>query len=124
MFTDIEYELFKKYGKNTISCLAGSSEKKRFYDRRTNGFISYATRGGLVLALAEPICSPDKTSELVADFHEHCRRNKLREIYFSALDESEKWFPKKLFNKYHIGDEAIITLPTNNFKKNFLRMHK
>lgn len=121
-FTDIEYDLFKAYGQNTISCLAGTLEKERFRPKDVAGFVSYCRYRDFVLVLGEPVCSPEHIRKLVLDFHGFCHRNKWREIYFSALGDSEDYFPSDKFSKIHLGDEAIVMLPMYHCGKKVKRM--
>jgi len=121
-FTDIEYDIYNKYGKNPISCLAGTAEKSRFALKDGHGFISYSEYGSLALVLGEPVCASERIRGAVQEFREFCRSNQWHEIYFSTLGDSEAGFPKIEYRKIYLGEEALIPLPVLRHKKSVRRM--
>lgn len=121
-FNEIEYGLFKRYGTNPVSCLAGSVEKRHYHSASSKGFVSYSAFGGLALVLGEPICPPEKMKRVVTEFHQHCRKQGMHEAYFCALGESSARFPQDEFSRIHMGDEALVQLKSRAYRKNARRM--
>ncbi|MFA5247549.1 MAG: phosphatidylglycerol lysyltransferase domain-containing protein, partial [Candidatus Micrarchaeia archaeon] len=110
-----EYTSLKENIRNPISHLSLAKDRRKFHFK--GGFVSYSVVAGTAVALGEPVCAEEKMGEAVRAFRLFCRQRRMRTMFFCTEKATITKFDAAEFDKYRIGDDALVALPLFGCKK-------
>jgi phosphatidylglycerol lysyltransferase len=114
--------LVEKYGRSSLDYFKTYADKKYWFSKDGEGFVSFKTSRIYALVLENPVCrdETDLARNIVA-FDHYCQQNGLRSAYYRIPEEDKRvyeYLGKKLLP---VGQVAVINLETWNTEGSFKR---
>lgn len=72
--------------------------------------VGYAVRGGMAVALGDPIGPPADVKEAIAGFRTHCQRQGWQTAFYQTLPAAVEVYRAAGFEVIRIGQEAVVDL--------------
>jgi lysylphosphatidylglycerol synthetase-like protein (DUF2156 family) len=113
--------LLKTHGGTTMSWM-GTWESNRWFVRRDaagepSGYIAFQVHRGVAIALGDAVAADEAARTAVLDaFVEAQEAQGLIVCFFSVTSEVERWGASRGYRDLLVAEEAIIDLPTLEFK--------
>ena len=118
---DTAVSLLRAHGGTTMSWM-GTWESNRWFIRRDAsgdalGYVAFQVHRGVAIALGDAVAADEPTRRAVLDaFVEAQESQGLIVCFFSVTDEVEHWGAARGYRGLVVAEEAIIDLPTLEFK--------
>jgi lysylphosphatidylglycerol synthetase-like protein (DUF2156 family) len=108
--------LLKKYGGSTMSWMITWENNQYAFTKDGEGVIGYQRPAGTVIALADPVCPPDKLAETVREFTDMAESSARIPCWFSVSEATATIARDMGWRTLQIAEDTIIDLPTLAFK--------
>ncbi|MCZ4552730.1 hypothetical protein BH683_021790 [Williamsia sp. 1138] len=108
--------LLKKYGGSTMSWMITWENNQYAFTKDGEGVIGYQRPAGTVLALADPVCAPEKLEETIREFTDMAENSARIPCWFSVSEATASIARDMGWRTLQIAEDTIIDLPTLAFK--------
>lgn len=108
--------LLKKYGGSTMSWMITWENNQYAFTKDGEGVIGYQRPAGTVIALADPVCAPEKLSETIREFTTMAENSARIPCWFSVTEATASIARDMGWRTLQIAEDTIIDLPTLAFK--------
>lgn len=103
-------DLVRKYGEDSLAYLTLEDGKKYFFSKNNEGFIAYVIVGKIAVCLGNPICAKENFRNIINEFKEFCKENKLKICFSSASCQLVKILEDDNYYISKYGEEAVLDL--------------
>ena len=97
---------------DSLSYLALENDKQIFWGQKGQGLIAYVVIGKIAVCLGNPVCDKSDLFELISEFKQYCKGNRLKLCFSSISKEIAGILCSMGFLYIKYGEEALIHLPS------------
>ena len=108
--------LLKRYGGSTMSWMITWENNQYAFTKDGEGVIGYQRPAGTVIALADPVCAPEKLAETIREFTDMAESSARIPCWFSVSEATAEIARGMGWRTLQIAEDTIIDLPTLAFK--------
>lgn len=108
--------LLKQHGGSTMSWMITWENNRYAFTKDGTGVIGYQRPAGTLVALADPVCAPDKLTETVREFTDLAENSGRIPFWFSVSEKTATVARDMGWRTLQIAEDTIIDLPTLAFK--------
>ncbi|MDR3296405.1 MAG: phosphatidylglycerol lysyltransferase domain-containing protein [Clostridiales Family XIII bacterium] len=112
MFEHMEraYHIVKQYGADSQHYLSLCEENRYFFGAENCGVVSYALTGKKAMSLGDPVCKPEDTELLMAEYIEFCGKMGYKPIFNSVSGGAAEILVRHGYKAVKYGEEAVLKL--------------
>lgn len=103
--------IVEQYGRSSLARFVLLPDKLYFFSPG-GSVIAYATRGGVAIALGDPIGPPEDVTAAIVAFQQFCKRNDWSPAFYQTLPDDRDLYRAAGFELLCIGHEGIVHLET------------
>lgn len=104
-------EIVERWGHTSLARFTLLPDKSYFFSA-SGTVISYVTKGRTAVALGDPIGPPEDRAAVLREFQAFCHRNDWAAAFYQVQPEHTATYRQAGFALLHVGDEAVVDLPT------------
>ncbi|HEY9312798.1 phosphatidylglycerol lysyltransferase domain-containing protein [Williamsia sp.] len=108
--------LLQEHGGSTMSWMITWENNRYAFTSAGDGVIGYQRPAGTLVALADPVCAPDKLAETVREFTDLAENSGRIPFWFSVSEATAAVARDMGWRTLQIAEDTIIDLPTLAFK--------
>ncbi|MGC4013778.1 MAG: phosphatidylglycerol lysyltransferase domain-containing protein [Luteolibacter sp.] len=101
-------ELIKRFGGDPMDTFALLPDKRYFFTKDEDGVVAYALWRNFAVALADPICAPEKRQEVIHSFNRFARRQDWVPIFYCAHTANRAIYEEEGFVTFKVGEDARL----------------
>lgn len=103
--------IVEQYGRSSLARFVLLPDKLYFFSPG-GSVIAYTARGGVAIALGDPIGPPTDVADAIAAFQQFCKRNDWSPSFYQTLPDYREQYRTAGFEMLCIGHEGIVQLET------------
>lgn len=97
-----------RYGKNSLAHYTLGPHMTYFWAASGQAFLAYRVYRGVAVVLGDPVGHDDELADLIAGFHDFCRRQDWALAIYQASPATLMHFSQRGIHAIKIGEEAIV----------------
>lgn len=105
--------LLRRYGENSISAFALSSDKSYFFTASGQAVVSYVLVGDVAVVAGDPLGPAEEMSQAIEQFLAFCQQQDWRVVFWQVREQVIACYQNAGLHLLKIGEDAV--LPTQTF---------
>ncbi len=103
-------DIIAKHGRDPMDTFALLTDKRYFFTSDGEGVVAYSLWRKFAVALADPVCPPDKRNEAIHDFSRFCKQQDWEPVFYCAHVANRAAYEEEGLVTFKVGEDARLSV--------------